>query len=443
MDFSKEIQPILETSCVSCHSGEEADGELWLDTRQGALTGGSGGPALFPSKSDESSLYIYITLPADDDLIMPPDGPLEKTQIERIKQWIDEGAEWPRGLVLSAKEKTRQESQAPDNQELVQQIWAKIHKHSVETAQPDMKVYQEKIPKTGVEFWMQPIPGGKFLMGSPSDEPLREADEGPQTQVTVAPFWMGRQEVTWDEYEPYMITKVDRHKNGARKDYDPVKHGLVDAISQPTAPYMEMSFGMGQSGYPAISMTQHAASKYCEWLSAQTGHFYRLPTEAEWEYACRAGSTTAYSFGDNSQDLDQYAWYYDNSNEKYQKVGEKKPNPWGLYDMHGNVSEWTLDQFLPDYFTKLAGDAKNPFIKPKTLYPRTVRGGSWDSDPEHLRSAYRIGSDSSWKQQDPQLPKSIWYHTDARWLGFRIVRPLEIPSAEEMDVYWNSAVNKR
>ena len=203
---------------------------------------------------------------------------------------------------------------------------------------------------------------------------------------------------------------------------------------------MEMSFGMGQKGFPAISMTQHAANKYCQWLSAQTGHFYRLPTEAEWEYACRAGTTTPYSFGDEK--IDKHVWYYDNANEKYQKVGKKKPNAWGIHDMHGNVMEWTADRFSPDYFTLIKDNPRDPFLRPTRLYPRTVRGGSWDSDPEQTRSAVRTGSAAVWKQQDPQLPKSIWYHTDARWLGFRIVRPLKIPSAEEMYFFWNSATNK-
>ena len=276
-------------------------------------------------------------------------------------------------------------------------------------------------------------------MGSPADEAQREPTEGPQVQVTVAPFWIGKNEVTWDEYEPYMITEADRFKWGARKDYDPKVHDLVDAVSQPTGPYTEMSFGMGQKGYPAISMTQHAANKYCQWLSAQTGHFYRLATEAEWEYACRAGTTTAYSFGDDPAQLSQYAWYYDNSNEKYQKVGLKKPNPWGLHDMHGNVMEWVADQYVPDYFEQIAATPTAPRIRPFTEHPRSVRGGGWDDDADRLRSAARRGSEAAWKQQDPQLPKSMWYHTNARWLGFRIVRPAEIPSAEEMHFYWNSA----
>jgi formylglycine-generating enzyme required for sulfatase activity len=213
---------------------------------------------------------------------------------------------------------------------------------------------------------------------------------------------------------------------------------VVDATSRPTKPYVEMSFGMGKDGYPAISMTQHAANKYCQWLSAKTGHFYRLPTEAEWEYACRAGTTTAYSFGDDPKLLKDYAWFVNNSDFKYQKVGKKKPNPWGLYDMHGNVAEWCLDQYEPDYQALKAVLNTDGWVKQTAPYPHVVRGGSWDDDPDKLRSAARRGSDKSWKQQDPQLPKSIWYHTDAQFLGFRVVCPLKTPTAEEMNRYWNN-----
>ena len=106
-------------------------------------------------------------------------------------------------------------------------------------------------------------------------------------------------------------------------------------------------------------MTQHAANKYCQWLSAKTGQFYRLPTEAEWEYAARAGTTTAYFFGDDASKLGEYAWFEQNSDFKYQKVGKKKPNPWGLYDICGNVVEWCLDQYDPDYYKQCAGERRH------------------------------------------------------------------------------------
>jgi formylglycine-generating enzyme required for sulfatase activity len=209
-----------------------------------------------------------------------------------------------------------------------------------------------------------------------------------------------------------------------------------------------MDFGMGRNGFPAICMTQHAANKYCQWLSAQTGHFYRLPTEAEWEYAARAGTKTAYFFGDDVAQLKDYAWYFDNApNFQYSLIGKKKPNPWGFYDILGNVCEWTLDQHSADTYKNWAADAAtgqlgNVWVKSKTPYPHTARGGHYDADPDMLRSAARNPSEPGWKQQDPQLPKSIWYLTDATWLGFRIVRPLEIPTAEEMFAAWNNGVAK-
>jgi formylglycine-generating enzyme required for sulfatase activity len=441
VDFAGQVQPLLESRCLSCHQESKSEGNLRLDTLAGALTGGDSGPALVPGKPDESNLYSRTVLAVDDSQLMPPaaqGSPLTKNQTDLLRLWIEQGAAWPDGVTLRPRARIEQGPPSPDNLELVETLHADFLRNEAEHP-PEFVDYASKVPLTGAAYQMVAIPGGKFLMGSPADEPKREECEGPQTEVTVDSFWIGRYEVTWDEYEPYMITLPDRYKHGARKDYDPAVHPLVDAVSQPTKPYTEMSFGMGQKGYPAISMTQHAANKYCQWLSAQTGHFYRLPTEAEWEYACRAGTTTAYSFGDDPAQLGEYAWYYKNSREKYQKVGTRKPNPWGLHDMHGNVMEWTADQFWPDYFARIAGAPTNPFLMPETPYPQSVRGGGWDDDPDRLRSAARRGSDPSWKQQDPQLPKSIWYFTDARWLGFRIVRPLKTPSVAEMYHYWNSA----
>ncbi len=137
-----------------------------------------------------------------------------------------------------------------DNLELLKQLHALFVKTAKNSAGPQMADYSAKIPKTGAAYHMVAIKGGEFLMGSPPSEAHREKNEGPQVKVTVDPFWMGKYEVTWDEYEPYMVTQVNRRKNGSRPDYDPKLHSLVDAVSQPTAPYMEMSFGMGQQRLP-------------------------------------------------------------------------------------------------------------------------------------------------------------------------------------------------
>ncbi|MEX0312657.1 MAG: formylglycine-generating enzyme family protein, partial [Allomuricauda sp.] len=195
---------------------------------------------------------------------------------------------------------------------------------NVQSQKKSFAGYKQKIPGTDLTVSMLPIPGGNFEMGSPSSEKGRSTDEGPVHNVEIAPFWMAEMEVTWDLYQLFMSRDIDKIKSGAKGKEVTLD---VDAVSGATTPYVEMSFGMGTEGYPAICMTQNAASKFCEWLSAITGNFYRLPTEAEWEYACRAGSQTPYSFGENADNIDDYAWHAKNSGGKYQKVGKKKPNP--------------------------------------------------------------------------------------------------------------------
>ncbi|MCP5521527.1 MAG: SUMF1/EgtB/PvdO family nonheme iron enzyme [Verrucomicrobiales bacterium] len=322
-----------------------------------------------------------------------------------------------------------------------------IHKHIVEVlaqegirAAADMKNYTNTVPGSVATYAMIALPGGEFVMGSPANEPGRGEDEGPQHKVKVSPFWMGQFEVTWNEYELFMYPDDEKK---LRNNYptDETINKVSDGVTRPSKPYTEMSFGMGRDGYPAICMTQHAANKFCHWLSAKTGHFYRLPTEAEWEYACRAGTTTAYSFGDDPSQLPQYAWFEDNGDFKYQKVGKKKPNPWGLYDMHGNVWEYCLDQYADSYEVVL-DQPVNPWNKATKPYPHVARGGSYDDMASSLRSAARRGSDPTWKMRDPQLPKSIWWFSDAPWVGFRLVRPLEIPGPEKLQQYWTSGVEK-
>jgi formylglycine-generating enzyme required for sulfatase activity len=441
--FEKHIQPILEQNCVSCHNADKAKGDWIITTNKEAFESGENAPNIVPFDLKQSAIYHLTVLAADDDDLMPPKksgGPLNKEDINFLKLWIEQGAPWPDNLKLTAKEKKGPASTNPDNLELVKKIHAFIVQTSKEKTEGEMKPYDSKIPKTGSPYSMVSIKGGEFMMGSPGGEADRSDDEGPQVKKTIKPFWMGKYEVTWDEYEPFQLTSLGRNKDGSRQVWKPTDKP-EDLISQPTPPYQPMDFGMGREKFPAICMTQHAANKYCQWLSAQTGHFYRLPTEAEWEYAARAGTTTAYFFGDDVSQLKEYAWYFDNApNFQYSKIGAKKPNPWGLYDIYGNVCEWCLDQYTPT--TPGAAILGNAWVPSKTPYPHVARGGTYDDDPELCRSAARKSSDPLWKQQDPQLPKSIWYLTDATWLGFRIVRPLEIPTVEEMFAAWNNGVAK-
>jgi formylglycine-generating enzyme required for sulfatase activity len=308
---------------------------------------------------------------------------------------------------------------------------------AVAASPESMQPYSAPLVHTDLAIDMVPIPGGTFRIGSPPGEAQRQPDEGPQQGVTIDPFWMSRCEISWDIYDTWG-ERIDLLRRDAIGFAATPRDALVDAVTRPTEPYTDMAFGMGKGSQPAICMTDHAARTFCKWLSAKTGRYYRLPTEAEWEYACRAGTETAYSFGDDPSQLGEYAWYQENSEGRYHDVGTKRPNPWGLYDMHGNVAEWCLDQYAPDAYRHLAGEqARNPLAVPLLEYPRVVRGGGWDDPPERLRSAAREGSSLEWKQQDPQSPQSIWYLTDALGVGFRVVRPFHEPSQEERAVKWD------
>jgi formylglycine-generating enzyme required for sulfatase activity/mono/diheme cytochrome c family protein len=442
IEFVNDIQPILEFHCVACHQEGHAKAGLRLDRKNLALKGSENGPVIVPGKSKESKLYTSTILPKDHEDLMPPankGGPLPKETTDSLRDWIDQGAQWPEGIVLSPKK--LETTPGGDPIALVSDIHKKIMANLDVKEPKDMAAYSVTVPGTTVKFDMVPIPGGEFAMGSPESEPGHRPDESPQHRVIIEPFWMGIHEVTWNEYELFMFPEEEKKMRVARK-YPAGLDVVADAVSRPTTPYVEMSFGMGKDGYPAISMTQHAANTYCKWLSAKTGQYYRLPTEAEWEYACRAGTKTAYSFGDDPSKLGEYAWFNVNSDGKYQKVGKKKPNPWGLYDMHGNVTEWCLDQYEPDSYKQFKDAVTEPWIRATKPYPHVVRGGSWDDDSTALRSAARRGSSKVWKQQDPQLPKSIWFHTDAQFVGFRIIRPLKVPAAEELHKYWTSGVER-
>jgi len=307
--------------------------------------------------------------------------------------------------------------------------------------------YQRTIPGTKATFEMVAISGGVFTMGTPEEEEDRNEDEGPQIRVRVEPFWIGKHEVTWAEYKEFM--KLCRiFEKFDDKGIRPVtEENQIDAITAPSKLYdPSFTFGAGEDPQqPAVSMSQFAAKQYTKWLSLLTGEFYRLPSEAEWEYACRAGTTTAFSFGEDASEITDYAWYYTNSEEEYatSKVGKLKPNAWGLFDMHGNVSEWTLDQYDESHFAKFSEEkiyaAAEIINWPTKLFPRVLRGGSWNHELEsECRSGMRHPSDDDeWRNYDPNSPQSPWWFAseEAQMVGFRIIRPRNPPPRKD----WNKS----
>ncbi len=315
-----------------------------------------------------------------------------------------------------------------------------------------MVPYTTTIPGTDIRFQMVPIPGGTFLLGSPGDEPDRNPDEGPQVEIRVDPFWMGKYEVTWGEYGQYMALHDYFKEFQAQGIREVTEERKVDAITAPSSLYdPSFTYDAGDDPrQPAATMTQYAAMQYTKWLSILTGQFYRLPGEAEWEYACRAGTTTPWSFGDDADSIEDYAWLDDNADYERHVVGEKKPNPWGLYDMHGNVSEWVLDQYDEKGYVHVQPgtvcSAVDAIRWPTAPDPYVARGGSWEMTADQLRSAARLASDNDeWKQEDPNVPKSPWWFTTepSTGVGFRIIRPLHVPeSREEREQYWNARAAK-
>jgi formylglycine-generating enzyme required for sulfatase activity len=300
--------------------------------------------------------------------------------------------------------------------------------------------FTQPIPGSEVKFDMVYVPGGEFLMGSPETEAGRLPDEGPRHKVKVNPFWLAKVETTWDQYyafwkDPSLFVTGEVPEEVASK----LK---PDAITRPTNTYVDELYEHGRDGHPAICMTHHAAMVFCHWLRHKTGKGYRLPTEAEWEYACRAGTDGPYGIPAGA-DLGDYAWSAENSASKEHsdeserkengektthKVGTKKPNAFGLHDLHGNVAEWVLDHYDAKFYAGFPADklTLGPVNKPTDRkWGHVVRGGSWADGPDRLRSAARRASDKSWMKHDPQLPQSIWWLTKMDVIGFRVALPVE------------------
>lgn len=299
--------------------------------------------------------------------------------------------------------------------------------------------YTEKIPGSSVSFNMIAIPGGKFQMGSPENEPFRNPDEGPVKQVEVSPFFMAEIEVSWDEYLAFYVqTAAEGRSTDTEGIRSAANSSKTDAISGATPPYGQPDQGWGLGKRPAISFSYHAAETYCKWLSQVTGKTYRLPTEAEWEYACRAGSQNPYFFpgnpkkfekkgflskisGNDTAVINSYVIYKDNSTAKTQPPDRVKPNAFGLKNMAGNVAEFCSDWYQPDTYQKYSDGVKDP-KGPEEGTEHVIRGGSYLSSAGYVRSAARdYTRTEEWLKTDPQMPKSIWWYSDCFNAGFRVV----------------------
>ncbi len=306
--------------------------------------------------------------------------------------------------------------------------------------------YKLTIPGSSISFEMIPIPGGEFVLGSPESEEGRANSEGPQVRVKVEPIWVSKTEVTWGEYRLYMSMYrlfKSLQQQGVGKV---VGDNRVDAVTAPTELYdPSFTFEFGENpSLPAVTMTQYAAKQYTKWLSKLTGHQYRLPTEAEWEYACRGGTNNAFYFGSDTSNIGDYAWFAGNSDGKPHQVGEKKPNAFGLYDMHGNVMEWTVNGYSAEGYQSLKDKAQPVAFIDSVLWPdspenRVARGGSFQDEPASLRCAARVASqDEEWKSEDPNIPLSPWWYTNdpARGVGMRIVRSYQPLPATDIAKFW-------
>lgn len=240
------------------------------------------------------------------------------------------------------------------------------------------------IPGSTVSIEFVPIPAGKLEVGDPAKPDEKKA-------VELKAFALSATEVPWEAFDIFVY--------GLNGEGPPADKSEADAKARPTKPYINMDRGWGHSGNPALSMSYKSANAFCSWMSKQTGRKIRLATEDEWEYACRAGTTTKWYFGDDPAGLDAAAWFKANSENRPHPVAKKAPNAWGLYDMLGNVCEW------------VSGRDGKPVVK----------GGAFKDKPDELVPENRSEEKRGWNATDPQVPKSTWWLSDATFVGFRLV----------------------
>ena len=282
--------------------------------------------------------------------------------------------------------------------------------------------FTETVPGTGAAIRMVAIPGGEFLLGSPEKEKFRGKDEGPQKRVRISPFFMAETEITWTQYWNFYNETMSEGRTPPSRIYELNSREELDAVSGPTPPfgYPDQGWGMGER--PAITMTHYAAETFCLWLSLKTGRKYRLPTEAEWEYAARGGTSSPYFFEGDPKD---YIVFAASSNKRTQEPSAVKPNPFGLKNMLGNVMEYCADRYQEDAYSLIPDGALDP-QGPADGEEFVVRGGFYASLAGAVRCAARDHTrHNAWLRTDPQNPKSIWWYSDVKGIGFRVV--CEVP----------------
>lgn len=233
----------------------------------------------------------------------------------------------------------------------------------------------ETLPKSVVKVKMVPIPGGTIKIGAET--------------VTVKPFWMASTETPWEAYDVFMASGPPSPPYGQEIS--------LDALSLPSKSYILPDLGWGHNGYPAINVSFLSVHMYCKWLSQATGKKYRVPTEAEWEWACRAGQMGPWKM--DKATLEKSVWYAKNSERMTKQVGKKAPNKWGLHDMLGNPGEWATD---------LKGEP-------------VLCGGTYLDMPNGILPNIRRRWSPKWQETDPQFPKSKWWLADGKFVGFRVV----------------------
>lgn len=256
--------------------------------------------------------------------------------------------------------------------------------------------FAHRVPGSAAAIEMLPIPAGKLL---------RVDGAGQKHEEHIAQVWMSSTEITWELFDVLVYEKDLKVPNPA-----PLPAG-VDAVTRPTRPYISVDRGWGHAGWPAISISHASASSFCEWLSASTGRSWRLPTESEWEYACRAGATGKWAWGDDEEAGGLHAWYRDNAERKTHRVATRRANAFGLFDMHGNASEWCITA---------SGDP-------------LLAGGSYYDRLDRLACTYRRQPSEAWNASDPNLPKSPWWLADAPFAGFRVVCETPPPPTANKD----------